>query len=206
MPPLVLFQTQRFLSSVKTASPAASSSPMWRQSMQTKAIAPSRQAAAALPRVVVRNAVNALLAHLAGGQGELAVLDRAEPADMAVDRHVVGRVGEDQVDRLAVQQRGDSRRRRAHRRRAADAGRRCQTSPGRVTATAADGSAISSSAASAGVGRGLARLVEHQVDLGRARSRSASTSKSRSISACSSIARISLSQPALSASLLSART
>src|SRR5258708_7373897 len=32
MPPLVLFQMQRFLSSEKIARPAASSSPMWRQS------------------------------------------------------------------------------------------------------------------------------------------------------------------------------
>src|SRR2546421_30216 len=45
MPPLVLLQTQRFLSSEKTACPAASSSPIWRHSMQTKAMAPARQAA-----------------------------------------------------------------------------------------------------------------------------------------------------------------
>jgi enediyne polyketide synthase len=47
IPPLVLFQTHRFLSSENTACPAASSSPMWRQSMHTKAIAPSRLDAAA---------------------------------------------------------------------------------------------------------------------------------------------------------------
>ena len=35
MPPLSLTQTTRFLSSVKTASPAARISGRWRQSMQT---------------------------------------------------------------------------------------------------------------------------------------------------------------------------
>ena len=44
-------------------------------------------------------------AHLAGGKGELAVLDRAEPADVAVDLHVVGWIGEDEVGPSAVHQR-----------------------------------------------------------------------------------------------------
>jgi hypothetical protein len=30
-------------------------------------------------------------------KGELAVPHRAEPADMPVDRHIVGRIGEDEV-------------------------------------------------------------------------------------------------------------
>jgi hypothetical protein len=47
MPPLVLFQTQRFLNSEKTSFAASRSSPMWRQSMHTKAMAPSRLADAA---------------------------------------------------------------------------------------------------------------------------------------------------------------
>ena len=59
MPPLVLFQTQRFFSSENTAWPALRSSPMWRQSMQTNAMAPSREVAAALPSVSRRNAVKA---------------------------------------------------------------------------------------------------------------------------------------------------
>src|SRR5262249_62108923 len=57
MPPLVLFQTQRFLSSEKTCLPAARSSPIWRQSMQMKAIVPSRQRAAAGAKVATRKRV-----------------------------------------------------------------------------------------------------------------------------------------------------
>ena len=47
-----------------------------------------------------------LLAHLAGGHRELAVLGLAEPADVAIDRHVVGRIGEDRVDPGALEQGG----------------------------------------------------------------------------------------------------
>src|ERR1019366_5108560 len=72
MPPLVLFQTQTFFSSLNTAVPAASSSPICHQSMQTNAIAPSRQVLAAAPSVSVRNAVNASLdispAHMANSR------------------------------------------------------------------------------------------------------------------------------------------
>ena len=60
MPPLVLFQTHRFLSSENTLSPAVSNSPMWRQSMHRKAIAPSLQALGAFPRVSVRKPANAV--------------------------------------------------------------------------------------------------------------------------------------------------
>ena len=45
--------------------------------------------------------------HLSGGEGELPVPDRAEPRNMAVDRHVVGRVGEDEVGRLLPDEPGD---------------------------------------------------------------------------------------------------
>jgi hypothetical protein len=40
--------------------------------------------------------------HLAHTHGELAVADAAEPAYMAVDRNVVGWVGEDEVGALAL--------------------------------------------------------------------------------------------------------
>jgi hypothetical protein len=53
---------------------------MWRQSIQTKWTAPSRLTSA--------------LVHLARGHGEFAVLDLARAADMTVDLHVVGRIGE----------------------------------------------------------------------------------------------------------------
>ena len=36
--------------------------------------------------------------------GELAMADAAEPADVAVDRDIVGRVGEDEIGALALQQ------------------------------------------------------------------------------------------------------
>ena len=72
--------------------------------MQIKAIAPSRQVLAASPSVSVRKEVKASLRHLAGAHRELAMADPAGAADMAVDRHIVGRVGEDQVDALAAEQ------------------------------------------------------------------------------------------------------
>jgi hypothetical protein len=46
------------------------------------------------------------LAHLAGRHGELAVLDRAQAANMAVDLHVVRRVGEDHLRPHAPEQVG----------------------------------------------------------------------------------------------------
>ena len=104
MPPLVLFQTHRFLSSEKTVRPAASSSPIWRQSMQTNAMAPSRQDAAACPSVVCRKAVNGLARHFAGPHGELAMADAAEPAHVSIDRNIVGRISEDEIGAFVAQE------------------------------------------------------------------------------------------------------
>ena len=56
---------------------------------------------------LLQEAGELLPAHLARGEGEVAMVDGAETADMAVDRHVVGRVGEDEVCRLSGHQAGD---------------------------------------------------------------------------------------------------
>ena len=48
--------------------------------------------------------MNSASRHLARGHGELAVLHRAGAADMAVDRHVVGRIGEDHLRQVAAEQ------------------------------------------------------------------------------------------------------
>jgi len=42
--------------------------------------------------------------HLAGPHAELAVADAAKPAHMSVNRHIIGRVSEDEVDNLAAEQ------------------------------------------------------------------------------------------------------
>src|SRR5215213_9443016 len=101
---------------------------MWRQSMQTKAMAPSREIAAALPSVSRRNAVKASedispaamansrwrvwpkplmaglaqAAHLTRCHGELAMAGLAQAADVTVNRDVIRRVGEDQVRTLRL--------------------------------------------------------------------------------------------------------
>ena len=46
----------------------------------------------------------ALARHLADAHGELAMADAPEPADMAIDGDVVGRVGEDEIGAGAVQE------------------------------------------------------------------------------------------------------
>ncbi len=75
--------------------------------MQTKAMAPSLAAACRIAERLLQKVRELLPAHLAGGEGELAVVDGAEATDMAVNRHVVGRVREDQVGRLPGHQAGD---------------------------------------------------------------------------------------------------
>ena len=164
MPPLVLFQTQRFLSSVNTASPAASSSPMCRQSMQTKAIAPSWRRRCIGERLL-QKVGELLAAHLAGGQGEVAVLNGAEPADMAVDRHVVGRIGEDQVAALSGHETGVTSSDDPRRRTAAgdDPGARDRLGGSRPSPEARD------EVFRAGwrLGRSLPRLVEDEIDFGQ---------------------------------------
>ena len=49
------------------------------------------------------------LVHLAHGHRELAMADGAEPADVAVDRHIVGRVGEDHCSTIVLHQRAVGR-------------------------------------------------------------------------------------------------
>src|SRR4051812_39899267 len=102
MPPLLLFQTHRFFISVNTWRPAARSFSMCRQSMHTKATAPSRAMAAALPRLSLRNVTQNVRRHLACRHRELAMAHLTDPAHVAIDRHIVGRIGEDQVGRLAA--------------------------------------------------------------------------------------------------------
>ena len=58
MAPVILFQTHKFLNSVNAALPASPISVRCRQSMHTKAIAPSRDTAAMFLNAVVRKAVN----------------------------------------------------------------------------------------------------------------------------------------------------
>src|ERR1700730_9513401 len=104
MPPLVLFHTHRFLSSAKTCSPAAKSSVMLRQSMQTKAMAPSWQRAAAGVNVSTRKRLKEALSisptHMANSRWRM----RPEP-NMAVNRNIVRRVSEYQVDVFVAEQR-----------------------------------------------------------------------------------------------------
>ena len=130
MPPLVLFQTQTFFSSVKTAfagrEKLAHVSPVHADEGD-RAVPAGRSRMAERGREEGREGVPA---HLAGREGELPVLGRAEAGDVAVDRHVVGRVGEDGVDRLAVEQARHRRRRPAHRRRSADGGPAARRRPG----------------------------------------------------------------------------
>ncbi len=42
-------------------------------------------------------------AHLASRHGEVAMADLSEPADMSIDLHIAGRVGEDQLRAFAVE-------------------------------------------------------------------------------------------------------
>ena len=114
-------------------------------------------------------------------------LTAPEPADIALDRHVVGRVGEDHLGRLAVHQRGNDVAIEGICRRSADAaqqpdvaglaaGRRPRPSGGRTSSSGSPGSSGCES-----LDRGCRSR--------RSRSRSGSTSKPRSIRAgpCSSI-------------------
>ena len=68
--------------------------------MQTKAMAPSL--ATRRIRQRQRQEGDELSSrHLAGGKGELAMPDRAQSRDVAVDRDTMGLVGDDQIDRLS---------------------------------------------------------------------------------------------------------
>ena len=101
MPPLVFAQTQRFLKSLIAAAGGgqdlAHVPPVHADEMDSAVT----EASTRLSKTSAKEARELGLGHLAGGHGELAMLDRAEPRDMTVDRHVVGRVGEDQLRRLA---------------------------------------------------------------------------------------------------------
>jgi len=103
IPPLDLFQTTRFLNSVKLASPAASNSPMCRQSIHTNAIAPSR-ITRAMFQSFGEEGGELVAAHLSARKGELAMLDRAQATHIAVDRNIIGRMGKHQVGAFAIEQ------------------------------------------------------------------------------------------------------
>src|ERR1700726_5015420 len=103
MPPLVLFHMQRFFSSEKTCSPAFSSSPIWRQSMNTYAIAPSRQRRSS--QSIDQEACELIFIHLAHAHRKVAMADSPGATDMAVDRNIVGRISTDQVDGFITEKR-----------------------------------------------------------------------------------------------------
>ena len=75
--------------------------------MQTNAMAPSREVAAALPSVSRRNAVKASEDISPAAHGELAMAGLAQAADVTVNRDVIGRVGEDQVRTLVSHEGAD---------------------------------------------------------------------------------------------------
>ena len=72
--------------------------------MQMKWIAPSTLTSARFAEARAQEGGELARRHLARGHGELAVLDPARAADVAVDLHVVGRIGEDHPRLLAVHQ------------------------------------------------------------------------------------------------------
>ena len=174
--------------------------------MQMKWIEPSTLWSARFRKAVRQEGGELGPRHLARGHGELAVLDLAGVPDMAVDRHVVGRIGEHHpgLSRPSIRT-VDHLRDRAHRRRSDGGGPSCQTSPG-AHARAALSSGRTSSAGSPGSSG--ASAVDEAVDLGNREAGDADDrSRDRlSSSAPSSSASSSSSQPALSASLLSAST
>ena len=75
--------------------------------MQTKAMAPSREVAAALPERLAQERREGLRGHLTRRHGELAMAGLAQAADVTVNRDVVGRVGEDQVRTLVSHEGAD---------------------------------------------------------------------------------------------------
>ena len=107
MPPLSLTQTTRFLSSEKTAAPAARISGRWRQSMADVVNRSLDTVRGQRRERLLQKRGERLAAHLPGGHGELAVFDAAQPAGMSVDRDVVGRIGEDQAGLLTRHQGGE---------------------------------------------------------------------------------------------------
>src|SRR5271157_534549 len=77
---------------------------MWRQSMHTNAMAPSREHAAAWPSVSRRNAVKASPDISPTPMANSRWRTRPSPQNMAIDGNVVGRIREDEVGVLALQQ------------------------------------------------------------------------------------------------------
>jgi hypothetical protein len=60
-----------------------------------------------LPSVSVRKRTKAhglVFAHLAGRHRELTMLDRSQAADIAVNLHIIGRIGEHHVGALILHQ------------------------------------------------------------------------------------------------------
>lgn len=143
------------------------------------------------------------LAHLARSKGELAVLDRTEPADVAIDLHVVGRIGEDKVGLLAPHQGLEVDM----------AARVAAQEPVPIElpeiALSRDGSATGKHdgvfGLIAALGISLTGFVDDEVNLGKAEPGELDLEVEFN-QRLEPIARISRSHPALSASLLSAST
>ena len=169
---------------------------MWRQSMQTKCTAPSRETAAQAPSVSVRKVAELGLGHLARGHGELAV--PALGIGVAVDLDVVGRIEEGRIDTLISSPITPAGSPDRGRRRSRSGGRpvaRCRRPGSRgVTGTAG----ITSSSGSALPLRITSISPVEKPVMERSKSRSSVPSSA------SSSFRISMSQPAPSAILLSA--
>src|SRR5215216_6305905 len=93
MPPLVFAHTQRFFSSNESVSPARSVAPVHAHEGDGAVPAGGGRMADRLCQELRER----LRRHLAGSHGELAMTHPAKPADMTVDRHVVGWVREDEI-------------------------------------------------------------------------------------------------------------
>ena len=74
---------------------------MCRQSMQMKWIEPSTLWRGEVPADLVQEGDELRRRHLARGHREFGMPDLPKTADVTVDRHVVGRVGEDHLRLLA---------------------------------------------------------------------------------------------------------
>ena len=145
-----------------------------------------------------------LARHLARRHGELAMADLAEPTDIAIDRDVVRRVGEDHFGLLAVHQGRDV----SWIERVAADEPMWPEPPDVARAAARSGTSPDQEDVLCRIARLLGRQAFDQlVDLGdREAGDAESNSISASISSLSSSASSSSSHPALRASLLSAST
>ena len=80
---------------------------MWRQSMQMKWMEPSMLWRARFWKLVLRKAMNSGTDISPDAMANSRCLTAPESADMAVDRHIVGRVGKNHLRLLAAHQGGN---------------------------------------------------------------------------------------------------